>query len=206
MRLLALLAVDSTHDMPTRRRVAPFAGRIARGDVTWDVAWKLAAGGPHYFAAIADLREAAAGDEASAFDRALEAESVTICRAAQESAGHTLAHDLHGLRATDIYRAFAYGGSECSSVFPEAFDKFLAPKLGPNSLTPFLKASDNWMLREFAAVSLDAGRFDKLLVAAGPVAVSKLASGIVEVNDAVEVAEIVEASANPELRKLLAQG
>jgi hypothetical protein len=204
MRVLAALAMDSTHDMPTRRRVAPLAGAVASGKVSSDAAWKIAAG-PRYFAAMADLRQAAAGDEAAGFDRSLEAESVTLCRAAQESGGRTLARDLAGFRATDIYVALAYGGSECGDSFPEAFDNFLAPKLRRNSLTPFLDASNNWMLREFASEALDAARFDKLLLAAGPVAVSKLASGIVEVNDAVEVAEIMRASADPEMKKLLAE-
>jgi hypothetical protein len=153
---------------------------------------------------MTDLREAAAGDETAGLDRALEAEAVTLCRAAQESGGHTLARDLTGFRPTGVYLALAYGGSECSPVFQEAFDRFLATKLRRKSLTPFLDASNNWMLREFTAAALDAGRFDKLLLAAGPDSVSKLASGIVEVNDAVEVAEIVGASSDPELRKLLA--
>jgi hypothetical protein len=206
MRVLAALAADSSHDMPTRRRVAPLAGAIASGTISWDAAWKLAAGGSRYFAAMADLREAASGDEAAGFDRALEAESVILCRAAQESGGRTLPRDLAGFHATDAYLALAYGASECNaSLFREAFDKFLAPKLRRNSLTPFLDASNNWMLREFAAAAVDAARFDKLLFAAGSVAVSKLASGIVEVNDAVEVAEMVAASADPELRKMLAQ-
>jgi hypothetical protein len=205
MRILAALALDSTHDMPTRRRVAPLSGAIASGRVSLEAAWKLAANGSRYFAAVADLREAARGDEAAGFDRALEAESVTLCRAAQESGGRTLPRDMAGFRATDIYLALAYGGSECDAGFRDAFDQLLAPKLRHNSLTPFLDASNNWMLREFAAAALDAGRFDKLLLAAGPAAVSKLASGVVEVNDAVEVAEIVGASADPELRKMLAQ-
>jgi hypothetical protein len=209
MRVLAALAVDAAHDMPARRRVAPLAVAIASGAFTWDAAWKLAAGGTRYFSALADMREAAStngsADESRGFDRALEAESVTLCRAARESSGHTLARDLAGFRATDIYFALAYGGPECDEVFPEAFDRFLTPKLHRNSLTPLLERSNNWMLREFTAAALNAGRFDKLLMAAGADAVSKLASGIVEVNDAVEVAEIVGASGDPELRKLLAQ-
>jgi hypothetical protein len=208
MRVLASLAVDTAHDMPARRRVAPLAGAIARGTVSWDAAWRLAATAPRYFAGLADEREAAAingsGDEAAGFDRALEAESLTLCRAAQESGGLTLARDLIGFRATDMYLALAYGGSECAEVFPEAFDKFLMPKLRPNSLAPLLKRSSNWMLREFTAAALEARRFEKLLMAAGADSVSKLASGIVEVNDAAELAEMVGASGDPELRELLA--
>lgn len=208
MRLLAALAVDDTHDMPTKRRVAPLAGAIARGAVSLDAAWKLSAGAG-YFAALANWREAASiagsGDEAAGFGRALETESVTLCRAAQESGGRSLARDLAGLRATDIYLALAYGASECDAVFAEAFDGFLMPKLSRNSLTPFLSRTHDWMLRGFVAEALDAGRLDKLLMAAGAGEVANLASGLIEVNDAVEVAEIVGASGDPELRKLLAQ-
>jgi hypothetical protein len=209
MRVLADLAGDATHEMPARRRVAPLAAEIARGAVTWDAAWKLAAGGQRYFSELARLREAAStggsADEAAGLDRALEAESVTLCRAAQESSGRTLTRDLAGFRATDIYLTLAFGGADCGEVFPEAFDRFLVPKLGRNSLTPFLERSNNWMLREFTAAVLDAGRFEKLLIAAGADALSKLASGITEVSDATEIAEIAGASDDAELRKLLAQ-
>jgi hypothetical protein len=66
MRVLATLAMDSAHDVPTRRRVAPLASAIARGEISWNAAWKLSAGGPRYFSGVADLREAASGDEAAA--------------------------------------------------------------------------------------------------------------------------------------------
>src|SRR5215469_1697795 len=52
MRVLAALAVDSAHDMPTRRRVAPLAGAIASGKVSLDAAWKLSAGASRYFGAM----------------------------------------------------------------------------------------------------------------------------------------------------------
>src|ERR1700744_143520 len=59
MRVLAALAVDAAHDLPTRRRVAPLANAIARGEISWNAAWNLASAEPRYFSGLADLREAA---------------------------------------------------------------------------------------------------------------------------------------------------
>jgi hypothetical protein len=199
MRELAAIAEDKEHDAVTRRRAAPLAEAIARSGMTRDYAWKLASGPEaRYFAALADRHESAAGDEAG-LDRALEAESLTLCRAAQEHAGAALG-GLAALRPTDVYLALAYGGGECAIAFPDAFDRLLAPRL---KLAPMLARTGNWKLREFTAEALEAGRFPKLVAMAGTDALAKLALGIVEANDAVLAAEMA-ASGNAALNRLLA--
>ncbi len=209
MHVLAELAADRAHDLPARRRTAPLAGAIARGGISREAAWRLVASASAYFARLADLREAAVesgeSDEAAGFARALETESVTACRAAQESGGRTLARDLAGLRATDVYLLLAYGGADCTAVFPEAFDRELIPRLRRSPLTPFLERTGNWQLREFTAAALDGGRFEAFLPLAGSDALAKLALGIDDVNDAVEVAEMVGASGDSALTGLVAQ-
>jgi hypothetical protein len=200
MRELAAIAEDETHDAVTRRRAAPLAEAIARSGMTRDDAWKLASGPEaRYFAALADRHETAVEGEAAGLDRALEAESLTLCRAAQEHGGAALG-GLAALRPTDVYLALAYGGGECAIAFPDAFDRLLAPRL---KLAPMLARTGNWKLREFTAEALEAGRFPKLVAMAGTDALAKLALGIVEANDAVLAAEMA-ASGNAALNRLLA--
>ncbi len=205
MRVLAELAADATHDLPTRRRAA-----FLIGEMPADSVWKLAAGGARYFAALADLREKAAADgradDTARFSRALEGESVTICRAALETGNRTLGSDFGGMRATDIYLALAYGGAECGGdVFAAAFDRYLAPRLQPRGLAAFLARTRNWQLYEFTEPALLTARFDRFLTFAGPDALANLALGIDDVNDAEEVAEIIGASKSSELLRLLAK-
>lgn len=204
-RALAELAADTRHDLPTRRRAA-----FLTADAHGDALWKLAAGGPQYYSALVDFRESAAAaghaDETAGYDRALEAESVTICRAAAESGNRTLASDLGGLRGTDVYLALAYGGAEClPDVFPAAFDRFLAPRLKTRALAPFLERTHNWKLFAFTDAALLTTRFNGLLALAGPEALANLATGIDDIDKAVEVAEIIGASKSGDLTRLIAQ-
>lgn len=205
MQALADLAADATHNLPTRRRAA-----FLIGEMPADSVWKLAGGGAHYFAALADLREKTAAegrtDEIARFDRALEAESVPICRAASENGNRTLAGDLGGMRATDIYLAMAYGGAECGGdVFTAAFDRYLASRLRPGGLAPFLARTHDWELYEFTEPALLTAHFDRLLAFAGPEALANLALGIDDVNHAVEVAEMIGATKSSDLLRLLAK-
>ena len=205
MNELAFLAVNKVHNPVERGRVAFFAGAISRHAMLRDAAWRLATTTPRYFAELADRRVIAAPEEAAGFDRALEAESVTLCRAAQESSGRSLMSDFAGFRGADVYLALAFGGADCDAVFAQAFDKLLLPKLNPNRLPAWLERTRNWKLREFTASALDAGRFEKFAGVAGTAALSKLALGIERLNDAVAVAAMVGATTNPELRRLLAE-
>ncbi len=199
MRQLAALASDSGRDLATRRRAAFLAGAMARGAIDPAAVWPVVASTPRYFAELADLRPSVSPDEAAGFDRALEYESAAICRAAQQSGGHSLAA-LATFRTQDVFLLLAYGGPECGGIFPAAFDRFLR-----TPLTPWLERNRNWRLREFTAGALDAGRFEGLLRVAGAAAIAQLARGLTDVAQAEEIAEIVAVSRRPEFNRLLAQ-
>jgi hypothetical protein len=79
------------------------------------------------------------------------------------------------------------------------------PKLRPNALPSFLERTNNWKLRTFTALALDADRFEKFLPVAGIPALSKLALEIVEPNHGVEIAEMIAATNNREIKQRLAR-
>ena len=203
MNELAFLGANKVHNPVERGRVAFFAGAISRRVILRDAAWRLAAATPRYFAELADRRVGASADEAAGFDRGLEAESLTLCRAAQESGGRTLMFDFAGFRGTDVYLALAFGGADCDAVFVQAFDKLLVPALNPNRLPVWLERTQNWKLRGFTASALAAGRLERFVGVAGARAISKLALGLDRLADAVAVAEMAGATNNVELRRLL---
>jgi len=208
-RLLADLAQDSALDSPTRRRVAVLAGPIVRHELSLEAAVKLARSTPRYFAQLVDRRATASGDESVAIDRALEAESLTLCRGAQESLARALAGDLSQFRAIDLYLLLAYGRAEAGgAVFPAVFDRLLRLRGTGDRLVYAITRLYDWKLRDFAAAALDARRFDAFLSIAGPAPLSRLVRNIDQsadpLHDAVELAELIAGTGNVELLRQMA--
>jgi hypothetical protein len=209
LRLLASLAQNSTLDLPSRGRVAVLAGPIARRQLSMDAAIKLSRATPQYFAQLVDLRKNAGGDEGTALRRALEAESLALCREAQESPARTLNGDLARFRAVDLYLLLAYGRAETAGpVFPAIFDRLLLPKWRAEkpagaSLSALLNASGDWKLRDFVAAALDAHRFEEFLSIAGAAPVSQLVRSIDQsadpLADAIGLAEMIAGTNSAEL-------
>ena len=123
--LLLRLADDSSIDLPRRQRVAVFAGRIVRGQLSFEAALKMAGDTARFFAAVVDMR-AAAGADGSALDLVLENESLVLCRAARESLERTVASDLARFRARDLYVLLALGRAEATpELFAVLFDRLV---------------------------------------------------------------------------------
>ncbi len=214
LALLARVAEDGSVDLPRRSHVAIFAGRIARGELSLESALRIAGDTQQFFSAVLDMRVAAAGADTAALDRALENESLVLCRAAQESPQRTLATDLARFRTRDLYALLALGRAEATpEVFGAVFDRLLLPKWKAEtpkgrSLLGLLDQTKNWELRDFAAGALAARRFDALLSIAGNELVSRLTRGIDQspdpLKEGMRMAEIVDATPNPELLKKMA--
>jgi hypothetical protein len=211
--LLARLAADQSIDLPRRSRLAILAGRIARGELSFDSALGIAGSTPRFFATVLDMR-VAGGQDAAYLDRVLENESLVLCQAAQQDLDGVLASDLDHFRAVDLYALLALGRAEADPrVFGAIFDRLLLPKwkaekpIG-SSFTGLLDRTGNWELRNFAAGALAAGRFDRLLSVAGFDVVSRLARGVDRTADplaeAMRLAEIIDATRGTALREQVA--
>ncbi len=212
MALLARLAGDTSIDLPRRGRVAILAGRIVRGQLSFESALKIAANTPQFFATVLDMRVGGAVADAPPLERALENESLVLCQAAQQDLGRLPASDLAHFRAADLYTLLALGRAEATPpVFAAVFDRLLLPKWRadkPNSFVAWLDRTKNWELRDFAAGALAADRFDSLLSVAGREVVGRLARGVDRSGDplkeAMRLAEIIDATASPALRQQMA--
>jgi hypothetical protein len=211
--LLTRLAEDTSIDLPRRGRLAILAGRIARGELSFESALGIAASTPRFFATVFDMR-ASGGPGAAYLDRVLENESLVLCQAAQQDLDGVLASDLGHFRAVDLYALLALGRAEADPrVFGAVFDRLLLPKWKAenpmcHSLTGLLDRTGNWELRNFAAGALAAGRFDRLLSVAGFDVVSRLARGVDRTADplaeAMRLAEIIDATRGTALREQVA--
>lgn len=206
--LLLRLADDPSIDLPSRQRVAVLAGRIARGQLSFGAAFKIAGDTQRFFAAVLDMR-AAAGADGEPLDAVLEDESLVLCRAARENLNRTLMNDLARFRARDLYALLSLGRAEATpELFAAVFDRLLMPKWAAESphaqsLVALLDDTQNWGLRDFAAGALAAGRFDRLLSIAGPELMGRLAGGIDRsadpLKEGMRMAEIVDATASAAL-------
>ncbi|HEY2016095.1 MAG TPA: hypothetical protein VGH38_21480 [Bryobacteraceae bacterium] len=201
IRVLAGLSESGGIDAPRLRRVSILSGRIARGDLTIPAALQLAGNFPRYFAAVADLRIAAAAGEGEFLDRALESESLTFCRAYQEGGGRALAGDLAGFSARDLYLLLAYGRAESNEqIFSAAFDRLLLPKLraagSKASILAILNRTHDLKLRDFAAAALAVHRLEAFQQVAGVEVMGRLARALDRADDplqaAVTVAEVID--------------
>ncbi len=211
LAVLARLAGEPSLDLARRSRMAILAGRIAGGEVSFDSASRIADDTPRFFATVLDTRTAAGGADAIPLNRALEHESLLICRAAQDNMAGLVAKELARFRARDLYVVLALGRAEATPpVFSAIFDRLLVPKLKAaaskgDSLPRFLDRTKNWGLRDFAAGALAARRFDVLLSIIGREIVDRLARRIDEASDplreAMRLAEVVDAVTRPELRR-----
>ncbi len=213
LAVLARLAGDISIDLPRRGRAAILAVRIARGELSYAAALKLADSVPQFFAAAVDMRIAAGRGDVAALDRALENESLIVCRAAEESLERVMASDLARFRSIDLYLLLALGRAEATPrVFGAVFDRLLLPRwksaARAESLTALLDRVRDWELRDFAAGALAAGRFPGLLGVAGNEIVTRLSRGIDQARDplkeAMRLAEIVDATGAPALRQQMA--
>jgi hypothetical protein len=201
--LLLRLADETAIDLSRRQRLAVFASRIVRGDLSFDAALRISGDATRFFSAVMDMR-AAAGPESEALDRVLESESLMFCRAARESLGRTMSSDLAGFRANDLYAMLSLGRAEATpEVFAPVFDRLLLPKWAAESpkgrsLLILLDRTHNWGLRDFAASALAAHRFERLLAIAGPELITRLASGVEQsadpLKEGMRLAEIVDAT------------
>jgi len=206
--LLLRLADDPAIDMPKRQRVAILAGRIVRGQLSFEAALRIAGDAPRFFAAVLDMR-AASGADGDALDRVLENESLVLCRAARENLNRTLRDDLARFRARDLYALLSLGRAEATpELYAAVFDRLLIQKWmaeTPNaqSLMVLLDQTQNWGLRDFAAGALAARRFDRLVSVAGPELIRRLAGGIDRsadpLKEGMRLAEIAEATAGAAL-------
>lgn len=206
--LLLRLADDSSIDLPRRQRVAVFAGRIVRGQLSFEAALKMAGDTARFFAAVVDMR-AAAGADGSALDLVLENESLVLCRAARESLERTVASDLARFRARDLYVLLALGRAEATpELFAVLFDRLVLPRWtaespSAQSLLALLDQTQNWGLRDFAAGALAAHRFERLLAIAGRELIPRLAGGIDRsadpLKEGMRLAEIVDATSGAAL-------
>ena len=214
LALLARLAEEPSIDLPRRSRVAILAGRIARGELSFESALRIAESTRRFFATVLDMRSTFASADVAPLDRALEYESLMLCRAAQEDLDRTLGSDLAHFRARDLYALLALGRAEANPrVFAAVFDRLLLPKWKAEmpkgaSLVGLLDRTKNWELRDFAAGALAAGRFDELLSVAGREVVSRLARGVDQSRDplkeAMRLAEIIDATASTALLRQMA--
>ncbi|MGP8245342.1 MAG: hypothetical protein ACLQVN_12595 [Bryobacteraceae bacterium] len=214
LALLTRLAEDSSIDLPRHGRVAILSGRIARGELSFQSALRIAASTPRFFATVLDMRIGGAGADAAPLDRALANESLVLCQAAQQDLDGVLANDLAHFRAADLYALLALGRAEATPpVFRAVFDRLLLPKWKSekpkgSSFTALLDRTDNWELRDFAAGALAAGRFDSLLSLEGFEVVGRLARGVDRSGDpvaeAMRLAEIVDATTSAALRDEMA--
>jgi len=214
LAVLTRLAEDSSIDLPRRGRVAVLAGRIASGELSYELALRIAQSTPQFFATLLDTRAAGTGADTAPLDRVLENESLMLCQAAQQNLDGVLAADLAHFRAADLYALLALGRAEATpAVFRAIFDRLLLPKWkaekpAGSSLIRLLDRTNNWELRDFAAAALDAGRFDSLLSLDGHEVVSRLARGVDRASDPLKetmrLAEIVDATASPALREEMA--
>jgi len=212
LALLARLAQDPSIYLPRRGRVAILAGRIARGELSFESALRIADSTPQFFATVLDMR--AAGADTAPLDRVLENESLVLCQAAQQDLDQVLASNLAHFRAVDLYALLALGRAEANSrVFRAVFDRLLLPKWKAekpkgSSFMRLLDQTRNWKLLDFAAGALAAGRFESLLSVEGYEVVSRLARGLDRsgdpLADAMRLAEIVDATTNPVLREQVA--
>ena len=214
LALLVRLADERGIDLPRRRRMAILGKRIARGDLAFDAALKIAGDTPRFFATVVDMRAAAVGADAAPLERALENESLVLCRAARESLQRTVAGDLAHFRTRDLFVLLALGRAEAiPEVFAPVFDRLLLPKWKAEapkgrSLLALLDQTKNWELRDFAAGVVAARRFDGLLSIAGPELVDRLARGIDRTADPLKegmrLAEIVDATTGASLLRQFA--
>ena len=206
--LLTRLAEDSFIELPKRQRVAVLAGLIARGQLSFEGALKIAGDTQRFFAAVLDMR-VTPGADGDALDRVLENESLLLCRAARENLQRTLLGDLARFRARDLYAMLFLGGAEVTpEVFAGVFDRLLAPRWAaeaPNaeSVLALLDQTRNWGVRDFAAGALAAHRFDRVLSIAGRELIPRLAAGIDRSDDppkeGMRLAQIVDATASARL-------
>jgi len=212
--LLLRLADDTAIDLPRRQRLAVFASRIVRGDLSFDAALRVAGDVSRFFSTLLDMR-AAAGADAEAFDRVLESESLMLCRAARENLGRTMVSDLAGFRANDLYAMLALGRAEATpEVFAPVFDHLLLPKWTAESprgrsLLRLLDQTHNWGLRDFAASALAAHRFERLLAIAGSELITRLATGVEQsadpLKEGMRLSEIVDVTTDAGLLARLRQ-
>jgi hypothetical protein len=201
--ILLRLAVEPTIDLPRRQRLAVLAGRIARGELSFEAALKIAGDSPRFFAEAVDMR-AAGGVEVAGLDRVLENESLVLCRAANENVNRAIASDLSRLRGRDLYVMLSLGRAEVTpEVFAAVFDRMLAQRWSAETNRPvmaLLDQSNNWGLRDFAAGALAARRFDRLLALAGSDLIARLTRGIELAGDPLKegmrISEIVDAISN----------
>ena len=211
--LLARLAADPSIDLPRRARIAILARPIARGELSFESALRIARDTPEFFATVMDMRPTADPADLPPLDRALENESLVLCRAAQEGLPRIVATDLSRFRARDLYAMLALGRAEAQpAVFAAVFDRLLLPKWKAEtpqgaSFVAFLDRTDNWELRDFSSAALAAHRFDGLLAVAGREVVDRLARGLDRARDplreAIRLAEFVDAAAGtPFLRQM----
>ena len=214
LALLAHLAEESSIALLWRGRVAILAGRIARKELSFEAALRIAENTQQFFATVLDMRAAAASAGAAPLDRALENESLLLCRGAQENPQRALAGDLANFRARDLYTLLSLGRAEATpEVFAAVFDRLLLPKWKAEvpqgrSLLALLDQTNNWELRDFAAGAVAAGRFGALLSLAGRELVSRLARGVDQAGDPLKegtrLAEIADATTDPLLRERMA--
>jgi len=193
IKLLADLSQDRSIDAPRLRRVALLHERMAHGELSMRSAAQIAGSLPRYFAALADMRLAAARGETENLDRALENEALTFCRAFQEGGGRALAGDLAAFAPRDLYLLLAYGRAEANEpIFAAAL-----PRL--HSLLPILDRTRNLRLRDFVAAAVAAQRLDAFLAIAGPEVMDRLARGMDQADDrlqeAVTVAQVIDGAA-----------
>ena len=210
--VLVRLACEQGIDQPRRRRVALLAGRIARGEITFASALRLAGDAQAFFSTVVDMRAVASGADVAALNRALENESRVLCLAARESLARTIAGDLARFRARDLYVMLALGRAEATpEVFAALFDRLLMPKWKAEqpkarSLVALLDQAKNWGLRDFAAGTLAARRLDALLSLAGPDLIQRLIRGLDltadPLREGMRLAEIIDATSS---RALLSQ-
>ncbi len=214
LALLAQVAEEDRIALPWRSHVAILAGRIARKEVSFEAALKIAENTQQFFATVMDMRATAPAADRATLDRALEKESLLLCRAAQENLQRTLAIDLAGFRARDLYAVLSLGQAEATpDVFAAVFDRLLLPKWKAEtppgrSLLNLLDQTKNWELRDFAAGATAAHRFGALLPVAGRELVSRLARGVDQTQDplkeGVRLAEIIDATTDTGLREEMA--
>jgi len=207
--VLLRLSRQESIDQPRRRRMAVFAPRIARGELSYETALKLSSDTQRFFSALVDMRMQASSPDTVSIDRTLSNESLLLCVAARENRALTLSGDLIDFPARDVYVLLAMGRAEASpEVFAAIFDRLLLPKWkieSPKgkSLTALLDRTNNWGLRDFAAGAVAAHRFEGLLTIAGSELIGRLVRGLDQTADPLKegmrLAEIAEATSSPVL-------
>jgi hypothetical protein len=207
--VLLRLSNQQSIDQPRRRRMAIFATRIARGELSYEAALKLAGDTQRFFAMLVDMRMHAPPADTASIDRTLSNESLLLCLAARENRVLTLSGDLIDFPARDLYVLLAMGLAEATpEVFAAIFDRLLLPKWKTespkgSSLLTLLDRTNNWALRDFAAGAVAAHRFDGLLTIAGSELIGRLVRGLDQTADPLKegmrLAEIAEATGSPTL-------